>query len=42
LGVQHQTSWAVPFVGTGFIGFGLTAIPTITMTYGNYVYMSKF
>ena len=35
LGVQNQTSWAVPFVGTGFVGFGLTAVPTITMTYGS-------
>ena len=35
LGVEHQTSWAVPFIGTAFVAFGLTAVPTITMTYGN-------
>jgi hypothetical protein len=36
MGVQHQTSWVVPFLGFGFVCFGLTAIPTITMTYGNF------
>ena len=34
LGIQHETSWAVPFIGLGFLSFGLAAIPTITMTYG--------
>lgn len=33
LGIQHETSWAVPFIGYGFINFGLAAIPTITLTY---------
>jgi len=34
LGIEHQTSWAVPFIGTAFVAFGVTAIPAITMTYG--------
>jgi hypothetical protein len=33
IGVERQTSWAVPFIGFGFINFGLAAIPAITMTY---------
>jgi len=33
LGVQNQTSWAVPFIGYGFVNFGQVTIPAITMTY---------
>jgi len=32
-GVEHQTHWALPFIGYGLISFGLTAIPAITLTY---------
>jgi hypothetical protein len=34
VGVEHLTSWALPFAGVGLIYFGLGAIPTITCTYG--------
>jgi hypothetical protein len=36
-GVQHKTSWAVPFIGNGFLGFGLAAAPTIMFAYRNYL-----
>ena len=32
-GVDRQLHWAVPFIGYGLLSFGLTAIPSITMTY---------
>lgn len=34
IGVAHLTSAAVPFIGNGLIGFGIGAIPSITMSYG--------
>jgi hypothetical protein len=33
-GVKHLTNWPVPFIGSGFVGFGMAAIPSIGMTYG--------
>jgi len=33
IGVAHQTSAVVPFLGNGLIGFGIGAIPSITMSY---------
>jgi hypothetical protein len=35
IGVAHLTSAVVPFLGNGLIGFGIGAIPSITMSYGN-------
>lgn len=33
-GIQHLDSWAVPWIGYGFLTFGLSSIPSIVMTYG--------
>jgi len=32
-GVEKQLNWAVAYIGYGLIAFGMTAIPSITMTY---------
>lgn len=34
VGVDRVDSWAVGFIGYGFLCFGLATIPAITMTYG--------
>ena len=37
LGVANSLSWPCPFIGFGFVMFGLGSLPTITMTYGTYL-----
>ena len=41
LGVAHQTLWIVPYIGAGCISFGMGALPTITMSYGNVIFVSS-
>lgn len=36
-GVQHLESWAVPWIGYGCLGCGLSIIPAIVMTYSNFI-----
>lgn len=33
VGVEHLTHWIVPWIGAGCITFGVTSVPTITLTY---------
>jgi hypothetical protein len=33
-GLEHRIHWALPFIGYGLIGYGITSVPAIAMTYG--------
>jgi hypothetical protein len=37
-GVQNQLSWAVGYIGNGFMCFGITCVPAVTIAYGTSIY----